>query len=120
FNKEVVRIFQTNCQTCHHPGDIGPFSLMDYKSARPWSSSIREKVLLKTMPPWKPSQGADVFRGARVISQSDINTIRDWVDAGSPECSENLKNLPCQSPDPDAPAPLTFPDGWPLGQPDLV
>ena len=85
FNKEVVRIFQNNCQSCHHPGDIGPFSLMDYKSARPWASSIREKVLLKTMPPWKPSQGADVFRGARVMSQADINTIRDWVDSGALE-----------------------------------
>ena len=32
FNKEVVRIFQANCQNCHHPGDIGPFSMMDYAS----------------------------------------------------------------------------------------
>jgi hypothetical protein len=25
FSKEVSRIFQKNCQTCHHPGDIAPF-----------------------------------------------------------------------------------------------
>ena len=30
FNKEVVRIFQSSCQSCHHPGDIGPFSLMTH------------------------------------------------------------------------------------------
>src|SRR5438309_6497848 len=85
FNKEVVRIFQNNCQSCHHPGDIGPFSLMDYKSTRPWSRSIQEKVVTHQMPPWKPSQGGDVFRGARMMSQSDVNAISAWVDAGSPE-----------------------------------
>src|SRR5258706_8238997 len=85
FNKEVVRIFQANCQSCHHPGDIAPFSMMDYVSTRPWARSIKEQVLLKTMPPWKPSQGADVFRSARILSQRDIDAISAWVDAGSPE-----------------------------------
>src|SRR5262245_17682493 len=42
FSKEVVRVFQKNCQTCHHPGDIAPFSLMTYKDARPWAVAIRE------------------------------------------------------------------------------
>ncbi len=120
FNKEVVRIFQNNCQTCHHPGDIGPFSLMDYKSARPWARSIQEYVVGKKMPPWKPSQGADIFRAARGLSQADINTVSAWVDAGAPECIENLSNQACKSPDPDLPAQLSFPDGWALGQPDLV
>ena len=26
FNRQIVRILQQNCQTCHHPGDIGPRS----------------------------------------------------------------------------------------------
>ena len=34
FSKEVVRIFQDHCQNCHHPGDIGPFSLMTYADAK--------------------------------------------------------------------------------------
>ncbi len=109
FNKEVVRIFQANCQSCHHPGDIGPFSLMDYKSARPWAASIRERVALGTMPPWKPSQGAETFRGARLLSKADRDTIIAWVDGGSQE--GNAADLPAQQ---------TFPDGWTLGQPDLV
>ncbi len=109
FNKEVVRIFQANCQNCHHPGDIGPFSMMDYVSTRPWARSIKEQVLLKQMPPWKPTQGADVFKGARVMSQADIDTISAWVDAGAPEGDPA-----------DLPAPLTFDGGWALGEPDLV
>jgi uncharacterized protein (TIGR03437 family) len=109
FNKEVVRIFQANCQGCHHPGDIAPFSLTDYASTRPWARDIREQVLLKQMPPWKPSQGSDVFKGARVLSQADIDTIAAWVDGGAPEGDPA-----------DLPAPLTFDGGWALGEPDLV
>ena len=41
FSKEVVRIFQANCQTCHHPGDIAPFSLMTYADVAPWASDIK-------------------------------------------------------------------------------
>jgi uncharacterized protein (TIGR03437 family) len=109
FNKEVVRIFQNNCQTCHHPGDIAPFSLMDYTSARPYARDIQQQTQLHIMPPWKPSQGADVFLGARGLSQADINTLSAWADAGAPEGNPA-----------DLPAPLSFPNGWALGTPDLV
>jgi uncharacterized protein (TIGR03437 family) len=105
----VVRIFQKNCQSCHHPGAIAPFSLMDYASARPWARSIQSSVLIKSMPPWKPTQGADVFTGARLLSQQDIETISAWVNGGAPEGNPA-----------DLPPPLTFDGGWALGQPDLI
>jgi len=122
FNKEVVRIFQANCQNCHHPGTIAPFSLMDYQSARPWAVSIKQYVIQKLMPPWKPSQGADVFVGARILSQADVNTLSAWSDAGAPQCAANLASPPqlCDPNDPDLPAPLVFKSNWALGQPDLV
>ncbi len=109
FNKEVVRIFQKNCQTCHHPGDIAPFSLMTYKDARPWAQAIREQVILKKMPPWKPAPGCGDFRDARGLAQEEINTIVAWADGGAPEGNPA-----------DLPAPIEFPDGWPLGAPDLI
>jgi uncharacterized protein (TIGR03437 family) len=109
FNKEVVRIFQENCQTCHHPGDIAPFSLMTYKDARPWAQAIREQVILKKMPPWKPAPGCGDFRDPRGLAQETINTIVAWVDGGAPEGNAA-----------DLPLPIEFPDGWPLGAPDLV
>ncbi|MBS1788604.1 MAG: hypothetical protein JST85_12825 [Acidobacteria bacterium] len=109
FNKEVIRIFQKNCQTCHHPGDIAPFSLMEYQQARPWAKAIREAVLIRKMPPWKPMPGCGEFRDARGLSQEDINTIVAWVDGGSPEGAAA-----------DFPTPLVFPDQWPQGQPDFV
>ena len=109
FNKEVVRLFQKHCQSCHHPGDIAPFSLMSYKEARPWAVSIREEVVTKTMPPWKPQPGCGDFKDQRALTQDEINTIANWVDAGAPEGNAA-----------DMPPPLEFPDGWALGAPDFI
>ncbi len=109
FNKEVVRLFQKDCQTCHHPGDIAPFSLMTYAESRPWARAIREQVITRQMPPWKPVPGCGEFLDARQLTPAEINTIVAWVDGGSPEGNAA-----------DLPAPLTFTDGWPLGTPDVV
>lgn len=109
FNKEVVRLFQKHCQSCHHPGDIAPFSLMSYREARPWAVSIREEVVTKNMPPWKPQPGCGDFKDQRALTPDEINTIAAWADAGAPEGSAA-----------DMPAPLEFPDGWALGAPDFI
>lgn len=109
YSKEVVRIMQKSCQTCHHPGDIAPFSLMTYKETRPWARAIREQVILRKMPPWKPVPGCGDFRDARGLSNEEIQTIVSWVDAGAPEGNPV-----------DLPTPLEFPDGWALGAPDLI
>ncbi len=109
FSGQVVRIFQSQCQSCHHAGDIAPFSLMDYESTKAYAQKIKTRVMDHTMPPWKPAPGIGDFRGARILSDQEIETIRQWADAGAPE--GNPKDLP---------PPLSFPDGWSLGQPDLV
>ncbi|MFN0085740.1 MAG: hypothetical protein ACKVX9_10155 [Blastocatellia bacterium] len=109
YNKEVVRILQKSCQTCHHPGDIAPFSMMTYRETRPWAASIREQVITKKMPPWKPLAGCGDFRDARGLAQEEINTLVAWVDGGAPEGNAS-----------DLPPMLEFPDGWSLGAPDLV
>ena len=109
FNKEVSRIFQANCQTCHHPGDIGPFSLMTYSDARLHATDIKYMTQTHQMPPWKPVQSCGVFDSPRVLSQADIDTLSAWVDNGAPEGNPN-----------DLPPSLNFEGGWALGQPDLV
>jgi len=109
FNKEVVRLLQKNCQSCHHPGDIAPFSMMTYKETRPWAKAIREQVITRQMPPWKPVPGCGSFLDARQLTDDEIAMIRDWVDAGAPEGDPA-----------DLPPANNFPDGWPLGEPDLI
>jgi len=109
FNKEVVRIFQQNCQTCHHPGDIAPFSLMTYADAQPHAFEIKAMTSARIMPPWKPVASCGVFNAPRTLSSADIATIGEWVKNGAPEGNAS-----------DLPTPLDFSSGWVLGQPDFV
>ena len=93
FTKDVAPILYKNCAGCHRPGDIAPMSLLDYQSARPWAKSIREAVLSRQMPPWfadpKPRR---VRQRSAAVPPRDFETIRQWVDSGSPE--GNPRDLP--------------------------
>src|SRR6478752_5761908 len=44
YAREVSRILQSHCVTCHRPGEIAPFSLTNYRQAAGWSSMIAEVV----------------------------------------------------------------------------
>ena len=100
FNKDVLPILQKNCQSCHRPGEVGPFSLMTYKQAVNWASDIKDYTHNRRMPPWKPIDGKE-FIGERKLSDKEIATLAAWVDAGTPAGSPAA-----------APAPRRFPEGW--------
>jgi hypothetical protein len=108
FNKDVLPILQQKCQVCHRPGEIGPMPLTTYQGVRPWARSIKTAVSNKVMPPWfaDPSHGR--FANDKRLTDAEIATISSWVDAGAPEGAAK-----------DAPAPVTFRDGWNI-RPDLV
>ncbi|MBI4747027.1 MAG: hypothetical protein HY774_00940 [Acidobacteria bacterium] len=108
FNKEIVRIFQKNCQVCHHPNYIAPFSLMTYDEAKPWAQAIKAETQAKRMPPWKAASGCGSFNDERVLSAEDIDLIARWADAGAPE--GKAKHLP---------PPVNFSSDWLLGKPEL-
>ncbi len=109
FNNRIVRLFQAHCQVCHHPGEVAPFSLMDYASAKPWARAIKQATASRSMPPWKPVPGHGQFVGERRLDEAEIDLIARWVDAGAPEGDPS-----------DLPEPLVFNEQWTLGQPDLV
>src|SRR4029450_2509288 len=52
FHKHVLPILQKNCQGCHRPGEVAPFSLLTYQDARPYARAIRSAVLSRQMAPW--------------------------------------------------------------------
>src|SRR5260370_688104 len=108
YYKDVLPILQNNCQSCHPPGEVGPFSLMTYRQAVNWADDIKSYTQKRTMPPWKITEGAE-FHNNRSMSDKDIATLAAWVEGGKP--AGNPK---------DAPPPRKFPDGWQLGTPDLI
>lgn len=109
FNREVVRIFQQNCQTCHRPGGIGPMPLTTYEPAYEARWRIWAMTSTRQMPPWKPDPSCGAFQHERRLSNEDIDTLAAWVRSGAPEGDRD-----------DLPAPLDFNDGWSLGTPDLI
>ncbi|HEX7833366.1 MAG TPA: ascorbate-dependent monooxygenase [Thermoanaerobaculia bacterium] len=109
FSNEVVRIFQDNCQSCHHEGDIAPFALVNYADAKARAPLIRFMTETRQMPPWKPVEGCGDFANERRLSDADIATIAKWVEAGAPEGDRA-----------QLPEPLDFSAGWENGPPDLV
>ncbi|MBZ5608647.1 MAG: hypothetical protein LAP38_10335 [Acidobacteriia bacterium] len=117
FAKEVSRIFQQKCNECHRPGTAAPMSLETYDAVRPWARSIKQRVLMRQMPPWSidKSVGIQEFSNDRSLTEDELSTIVRWVDAGSP--LGNPKDLP-------APQKWSSDEGWQLakqfGPPDFV
>jgi hypothetical protein len=108
FYKDVLPILQKNCQGCHRPGEIAPFSLLTYTEARPWAKAMKVAVVTEKMPPWFADPKYGHFANDRRLSQNDVNTLVSWADTGAAEGNQK-----------DAPPPVTFPDGWNI-KPDMV
>jgi len=109
FTKDIAPIVYNNCVSCHRPGEVAPFSLLDYKDVRRHAKEIADLTHSRVMPPWKPEIGFGDFKGVRRLSDQQIDLLQQWVHEGRQE--GNASDLP--------PAPK-FPDGWTLGPPDLV
>ena len=113
FTKDVAPILQERCQVCHRAGTFAPMSLVTYEQARPWARAIKQKVLVREMPPWfiDKNIGVQHFSNDVSLTDQEIATLVKWVDAGAPQGNPS-----------DMPPPRQFPDGalWQIGQPDLI
>jgi mono/diheme cytochrome c family protein len=109
FSGDVARIIFNNCTACHRPGEAGPFSLLSYDDVRKRGKLIATVTQSRYMPPWHGDSQMATFRDDRRLTDAEIRTIQQWVQAGMPEGN------PAKTPKPPQ-----FTEGWQLGQPDLV
>lgn len=109
YTRDIAPIVHHNCTQCHRAGAVAPFPLASYADVTRHAAQIREVVSQGLMPPWKPKAGFGHFQDDRFLSRDDQLIIEEWIDGGM------LKGDPA-----DAPTPPEFPDGWQLGEPDLV
>jgi len=117
FAKDVAPILQAKCQVCHRPNSIAPMSLLTYEEAKAFAPLIRMRVEARTMPPWHidRSVGIQDFSNDRSLTDEEIATIVQWVEAGAPLGDPA-----------DMPPPVEWPDPtvWQLaddfGEPDLI
>jgi hypothetical protein len=118
FTKDIAPILQRSCQNCHRPGSVAPMSLISYEDVRPWARSIKLRTGLGTtkmgvMPPWfiDKTVGIQDYEDDFSLSEKEVATIAEWVDAGAPRGNSA-----------DMPPPLVFTaaDKWDIGEPDLI
>ena len=109
YSKQVARIIQEKCQDCHHQNTAAPFALMTYEDAVNWAAMMKEVVLQRRMPPWHADARFGDFREERRLSQDEIDTVVAWINDGTPP--GNPADLPPER---------KYPDGWRIGEPDVV
>jgi len=117
FTKDIAPILQENCQVCHQPGAIGPMSLISYQEVRRWSARIKNMVEQREMPPYQydTDYGVQDLKYDPRLSDEDIHTISQWVEAGMPE--GNQADMP---PAPVWPDPAEFRLAERFGPPDVI
>lgn len=108
FTKDVAPILWSRCASCHRPGDVAPFSLIDYADVFPRARQIAAAVERRSMPPWLPGEGGR-FKNERRLETAEIETIVQWVRDGAPRGQPS-----------DLPPTPAWTDGWQLGTPDLI
>jgi Flp pilus assembly protein TadD/mono/diheme cytochrome c family protein len=109
FSRDVAPIVREHCVPCHHPSGAGPFSLIRYEDVRKHARDIVNVTGRRYMPPWPPEPGDVRFIGERRLSDAQIEVFRTWV-------AQNMVEGDAAA----VAAPPVFPEGWQLGQPDVV
>jgi len=109
FTRDIAPIVFQNCSSCHHPGEVAPFSLLTYQDAQKRARQIAILTESRAMPPWKLVPGYGEFQHERRLTDAQITLFQQWAGAGAPE--GNSADLP--------PIPR-FTDGWQIGKPDLI
>lgn len=109
FSKDVGPLIVRRCAGCHQPGEVAPFSLLDYDDARAWASTIVEVVEQGRMPPWQADPRYGRFANDMHLSSEEKRLFAGWAQAGCPAGDASGLKL-------DVPKPAA----WAIGQPDCV
>lgn len=105
---DIAPILYANCTKCHHTGGAGHFPLLTFSDAYANAFNMSNDVSNGIMPPWPPDENYKHFAHERVISQTEIDAINNWVSGGRP-----IGDIT------QAPAQPTYSNGSQLGTVDL-
>ena len=105
----VAEIVNNHCLECHRAGETAPFSLEGYDNTRKWARMIAAVSASRKMPPWGAVKGIGEFHGENRLTDTQIETLKNWAEAGAPRGDISRE--------PKAP---TFKAGWELGEPSKI
>jgi hypothetical protein len=85
YERDVEPILRSRCSGCHRPREAGPFPLLTYRDAAKRASFLRDIVVERRMPPWKPKSGFGDFLDEMRLTRHEIGVLSTWADRGAPE-----------------------------------
>lgn len=109
FTKDIAPIIFKNCAPCHQKNSVGPFPLLTYVDVQKRAKMIELATRTRYMPPWPADATYTHFVDEKIVSQSEIDLISEWVKSG---CLYGDSSK--------LPAPPEFVAHSQLGKPDLV
>ena len=84
YAENVAPIFVEQCQSCHREGGIAPWAMTDYRMLQAFAPAIKEAVTSLRMPPGQIDRKyADRIINHRTLSDLEMETIVEWINAGS-------------------------------------
>jgi hypothetical protein len=105
----VEWIVQEKCQRCHRKGGAAPFTLTSLDDIAGNEARIRQALLDRVMPPWFATKDSGPFKEDLGLSDEQRRDLLRWLQSGCPEGDPSK-----------APPPREWPEGWLIGEPDLV
>ncbi len=106
---DIAPILYENCASCHRDGGLGHFSLIGYNNAFANRFEIQEATESRQMPPWKADPTYRHYAKENLLSETEIQKIKTWVET---DASAGDLNLAPQDP--------VFSNDSEVGMPDQV
>ena len=109
--RDVAPILIEQCQMCHREGGIAPWAMSNYQVVQAFAPAIKEAIVSRRMPPGQINpKYRDTIINHRTLSDDEMKTLVDWVDAGTPV--EGVIDPLTQT---------VYPDSeWVHGEPDMI
>jgi len=85
YHRDAAPLIDAYCGDCHVAGGVAPFALSTYDEVYTWRSAIEASVTARTMPPWSASADCADYDYDTSLSDDQIGTLSDWIDAGAAE-----------------------------------
>jgi len=97
YAEDVLPFLHAQCQRCHSPGQVGPFTLTSYDDAVDWMELAIEEIEARRMPPAQAESDFEL-RGTKPPTAEQLAMLRTWVKtdmpAGDPAVTPELPPLP--------------------------
>ncbi len=97
YSEDVLPFLHAQCQRCHSPGQVGPFTLTSYTDAVDWMELAIEEIEARRMPPGQ-AESDFALRGTKPPTAEQLAMLREWVEKdmpeGDPSATPTLPPLP--------------------------